>query len=534
MRIAPVDWLILGIGFAFFLGWAIYLNGKIRSVADFLLSGRKVRVWLGLSAGIAGEMGLFAIVSLCEQGFLHGFSFVAVNLLSISITLPLFGIFGFGIQRFRATKAMSVPQYLEMRYSRHLRIVAGGFNCLAGVIQLCAIPIASAHFIRVLMGAPEVADLAGMHIRSDWLILLLFLVCPLIFTFLGGYLALIVIDFFQAILIITVLTIVLFLAVDDVGLQNYWSRLETAHGAAGLNPFAADAAAYGWQWFLWLNVMTILLQFSYGPYLQKYASMDKPRTVSLSYLLGQLLGVNKALIVIALGVGALAAVGPTIPIDAATSGITASEWPRAATPYYLAHLVPPVLLGFLLLGLLFAEVAVTEQYMLSWATSIVNDCYTPFLKKPLDPRAHIRAVRSVILAMCVLFFLYGLVYRPTTTLWDYMWTLATVIGGTGIVVMLGMYWKRASTTAAWAALAVCWTLPLVDVIGRQVLSIVSPATVFPVEPRTTGLVTYALATALMVIVSLASRGPTKYWDLGAAVRAQNDADRQSRKKARLA
>src|SRR3954469_17665719 len=123
MHIAPIDWAILIVGFLFFLGWAIYLDRKCRSVADYLVSGRKVRMWLGMGAGIGGEIGLLTIASICEQGYSHGYSFVIINLMSMILTVPLFGVFGFGIERFRATKAMSVPQYIEMRYTKNLRIV---------------------------------------------------------------------------------------------------------------------------------------------------------------------------------------------------------------------------------------------------------------------------------------------------------------------------------------------------------------------------------------------------------------------------
>lgn len=519
MRIAGVDWVILAIGFCFFLAWAIYLNRKIRTDTDFLVSGRKVRLWLGMSAGIAGEIGLFAIASLCEQGYTHGFSFVAANLLSICITLPLFGIFGFGIQRFRATRAVSVPQYLEMRYSRPIRISTGLMNCVAGVLQLCIIPIASAHFVRTLIGVPEMMSLAGLPFRTDMLILTLFLICPLIFTFLGGYVTLIVIDYFQAILIMVVLTVILLMSVNHLSPQGYWTGLERSLGIDGLNPFSANPGAYGLKWFLWLNLMTILLQFSYGPYLQKYAAMDKPRTVSLSYLLGQLIGVNKALIVIGLGVAALVAFGKAPPAE--LGSISAAEWNKSATPLYLASIVPPALFGFLLLGLLFADVAVTEQYILSWSTSIVNDCIEPFRRQPLSSAGKIRAVRMTIFALCVVFFFYGFIYKPTTTLWDYMWTLSTIIGGSGIVVMLGMYWRRASNTGAWSALVVCWVVPLFDIVARQVREHLSPGSEYWVAPETIGFFTYVTAFALMVIVSLFSTGPTRYWNLGQTVKEMN-------------
>jgi SSS family solute:Na+ symporter len=520
MNIAAIDWTILAFGFLGFLGLAFYVNTKCRSVADYRVSGRKVRVWLGMGSGIAGELGLLAIVSLCEQGYGHGFSFVLIGLLSMFITVPLFGIFGFGIERFRASRAMSVPQYIEMRFSRRLRIFTGMSNCLAGVIQMCLFPIVGASFLRVLIHAPQQAQLGLLSVPTDWLIMAILLICPIIFTSLGGYATLIVTNFFQSILIMGVLCWLLFLLIGQMGLQHFWSGLEQAHGLAGLNPFAESGNSYGVTWFLWLNVMTILLQFSYGPYLQKYASMDKPKTVSRAFLIGTIFGSGRAFIILALGVAALVAVGGVVP---AGIGVTATAWQSMATPYYLADVVPPVLMGVLLLGLLFADVAVTDTYILSWSTSIVNDCIYPFRKKPFTPKGQIAAVRLTIAVLCVLFFLFGTVYKPTMSIWDFMWLAANIIGGTGIAVLLGMYWKRATTAGAYAAVLTCLILPVADLVARRIYVVWYPSGTFPLLPQTTGLYSYVLGAILMIFISLMSRKETKYWDLGKTVRDMNAA-----------
>ena len=62
-----------------------------------------------------------------------------------------------------------------------------------------------------------------------------------------------------------------------------------------------------------MMTMSILLQFSYGPYLQKYAAMDKPRTASRSYLLGTLFGNGRTFAIMGLGVVTLAALGAGQP-----------------------------------------------------------------------------------------------------------------------------------------------------------------------------------------------------------------------------
>jgi len=516
MNVTFTDWTILTVLFLVFLVMAICLNRLCRSVADYLVSGRKVRMWLGMGSGIAGEVGLVSIAGMCEQGYTRGYGFILIALLSMCVTVPLFGVLGFGIERFRASMAMSVPQYVEMRYSRGLRMLTGILNSAAGVLQMCLFPIVGAGFLRVLMQAPEFVQVAGVRLQTAWLIMAVLLSCNVIFTFLGGSITLVVTNFFHMIITMGVLYWTCFLVVGRIGLQQLWTGLEIHKGAGGVNPFAGDSTAYGLTWFCWLMAMTILLQFSYGPYLQKIASMDRPKTVSRAYLLGSLFGNGRTFVVMGLGVAALAALGPAVP-----AGVTATGdlWSRMATPYFLAQMVPPVLMGFLLAGLLFADTSTTDQYILSWATSIVNDCICPFRKDSFTPRQHIVVVKITIVVLCVLFFLFGLTYTPTLPIWEYLWLLANIIGGTGIAVLCGMYWKRAKTGGAYAAVLTCVILPVADLVARRVY--VARGLEFPLRPEVTGLYTYVIGFALLVVISLCTPGEGKYWDLGETVREMN-------------
>lgn len=516
MNLTPPDWCILGISFVAFLALAIYLNTLCRSVADYLVSGRKVRLWLGMGSGIAGEIGLVSIVGMCEQGYLKGFSFVFIGILSMAIMVPLFGIFGFGIQRFRATRAISASEYVEMRYSRGLRVLTGILNSTAGVLQMGIFPIVGANFIRVLIQAPETADLLGFQIPSTWIIMAILLSCTILFSLLGGYLALIISNFLHMIITMAAVFSILFHMIQTIGLQTLWSRLEAERGLSGLHPFSGQGESYGFTWFAWMMTMSILLQFSYGPYLQRYASMDKPRTVSLSFFLGSLFGNGRTFVIMAWGVGALAVLGP-----AAAAGYAGNVWPSMATPHYLAQTVPPILMGLLLAGLLWADVSTTDQYLLSWSTSIVNDCICPFLKRPPTPRAHIRMVRVTIVLLCILFFFFGLLYEPTIPLWDYLWLCANIIGGTGVVVLFGMYWSGAKTSGAYAAVLASVVLPLADLAARRIS--LAQGWEFPIKPEVTGLGTYIASVALLIIISILSPGRSKYWDLGKVVRELNTA-----------
>jgi SSS family solute:Na+ symporter len=516
MNVHAVDWLIVAAFFAVFLALAIYINSLCRGVSDYLVSARKVRMWLGIGAGIAGEIGLVSIAAMCEQAYLRGFSFTLIIILSTAITLPLFGVFGFGIERFRASKAISVPQYLEMRYSKSLRIFTGISNCFAGVLQMCVFPILGAMFLRVLMGAPESVHWGPIELRTTTLIVAALLGCNILFTYFGGFVTLTVTNFFMMILIMVAITWLLMYLIASIGLQQIWTSLETHRGVSAFYAFAEGS--YGFIWFAWLMLMTILLQFSYGPYLQKYASMDKPKTVSRSYLFGSIFGNGRTFLVFGIGVVALAAMGPTMP---AGVGADESTWSKIATPYYLARVIPPALMGVWLACLIFSDISQTDQYLMSWATSIVNDCILPFRASKPTPEAHISLVRKTIAALCALFFLIALVFRPTLPIWEFLWLLANIIAGTGIAVLFGMYWPRANTAGAFAAVLINIILPLADIAGRYVYVVKWPGAKYPFAPETTGFFSYALGMVLLILVSLATKDERKYWDLGKVAREMN-------------
>ncbi|MDC0937329.1 hypothetical protein OAS39_13670, partial [Pirellulales bacterium] len=329
---------------------------------------------------------------------------------------------------------------------------------------------------------------------------------------------LIVTNFFQAIIIVGALYWLLFYLIGMSSIQEIWSGLERSKGLAGIYPFTGEEGSYGVMFWLWMCAMSILLQFSYGPYLQKYASMDKPKTVSRSYLLGYLFGNGRTFVILALGVVALVTLGPSEPIGI---DVGEHEWPAIATPYYLSTVVPVGMMGVLLAGLLFADVSTTDQYILSWSTSIVNDCIIPLKKEPFTPRQHIMAVRITIVLLCILFLFVGVTYKPTMPLWEYLWLCVNIIGGTGIAVLFGMYWKRATTTGAYAAVITCTVLPLSDLIARRVILEISPDTRYPFTPQMTGFYSYLLAVTLLIVISLMSKNPTRYWDLGDTVREMN-------------
>ena len=72
LRLAPVDYLILALYFAFVLGIGWKLKRKVSTSGDFLTSGHSVPVWITSLAFIAANLGAQELIGMCASGAKYG------------------------------------------------------------------------------------------------------------------------------------------------------------------------------------------------------------------------------------------------------------------------------------------------------------------------------------------------------------------------------------------------------------------------------------------------------------------------------
>ena len=181
------DWLIFGSMLLGLLVITWWCRRHMRSVADFLIVGRKMRKYLGLSTGTAEGIGLVSIAFIAEQGFTNGFAYVWLALAAIVVEVPLIGILGIGIRRFRATCVQTIPQYHEMRFSRGVRICVGVSLAVGGVLNMAIFPIVSSQFLVAFMGLPTTLTIAGLQFQSAHLCMVPLIGIALVTALPGGW-----------------------------------------------------------------------------------------------------------------------------------------------------------------------------------------------------------------------------------------------------------------------------------------------------------------------------------------------------------
>ena len=72
MRLAPVDYAVLGLYFACVIGIGWRLRTRVRSSGDFLVSGRTFPVWITSLAFLAANLGAQELIGMSASAAKYG------------------------------------------------------------------------------------------------------------------------------------------------------------------------------------------------------------------------------------------------------------------------------------------------------------------------------------------------------------------------------------------------------------------------------------------------------------------------------
>ena len=198
------DWLILVLPVCFVMWMGFRSRRYVRGVPDFLSAGRLCGRYVISMGDVANSLSIIGLVTYIEIHYRTGFSvgFWSNVLMPLSIVL---GLTGFVIYRFRETRAMSVGQFFEMRYSRRFRIVAAGLRSLAEMVANMIMPAIAARFFIQMLDLPATYHVLGLELSTYVSLMVLFLALAVSLICFGGTLALVITDTIQGMILYPVL-----------------------------------------------------------------------------------------------------------------------------------------------------------------------------------------------------------------------------------------------------------------------------------------------------------------------------------------
>ena len=256
MNLSWIDWSIVAASIVFIrlVSWST--RSLMRGVADFLSANRLAGRYL---LTISGEMANFGVISLVAgwQAFTAaGFPTIWWGLMSAPLSV-VFALTGWVFYRLRETRALTVGQFLEMRYSRKFRILAGTLCWLSGIINFGIFPAVAARFLIYFCGLP--AEFAvpglGLHVATYPALMVIDLGMALFFVNAGGQVSVMVTECAQGILAAFAYLAIAVTVLLLVPWHREMAALGTAPpGASLLNPFHTGQVKDFNVWFYVISV----------------------------------------------------------------------------------------------------------------------------------------------------------------------------------------------------------------------------------------------------------------------------------------
>lgn len=529
-----IDWTIVT-GLILFLAIVVQTTRKYnRSVADFLAANRcGGRYIVGAADGMAG-MGAITIISTFENYYAAGLAPIYWGALVIPLMLFL-RMSGFIIYRFRSTRAFTMGQFFEMRYSRRFRIFAGFLAWLAGIVNFGVFPAVGAGFFVTFCGLPETFHFVGIELSSFSFILFILIVLVIYFTLTGGQISILVTDFWQAILSLFAFIVIIAFLFNKFPWETIEAGLIAVSepGKSKINPFDIGREENFNFVFYFIFWFTLIYKYEAWHGNQGYeAAAVSPHEQKMAQVSGYMRGFMIEVGLIIIPLCALALMNLPEHVDQATqvNQVLESQFPsdsqvnvqgkhRMSVPAALAYILPVGLVGAFAAAMVGFLISTHNTYMHAWGVIFVQDVVMPFRGKPFSPKRHMQMLRLSIVIVAIFAFLFSLYFQIQEFITFYfMLTGAIYLGGAGATIIGGLYWKRATTAGAWAAMIGGFIVAMPAVIMQQIwehwyfIQELTGSKTFPLSGHEMSFIAAMTAILLFIIVSLLTKKPDLDFD----------------------
>ena len=477
MNLDFLDWAIIFILLAVLVASALYARSYTTSVADFLSARRCAgRYLITVSMGATG-VGAMSIMAVFEMYYNGGFpARWWEQILGPVVTIVT--ISGWIVYRFRQTRALTMAQFFEMRYSKRFRLFAGMLSFISGVMGFAIAPAVAGRFFMYYCGLPESFQLLGVNIQLFPVLMLIFLGLSLFFTFVGGQITIMVADFIQGLFTNSVILIILFYVLYRFGWTTIMEGISYApEGESMVHPFKTTNVKDFNIWFFLIWAFAFIYTRMSWQGMQGYNTAAKnPHEARMAQVFGGLRsGIATAMFVIVPLCAYTIMKHPKFANDAlmVNEVLGTIENPQIqkqmTVPVAMSVFLPKGLLGAFAALLVTAFISTVNSHLHSWGSIFIQDIVLPFRKKKLSPKVHLRLLKLSALGVAIAVFLFSLLFRQTSYI--LMWiniTAAIYSGGAGAVIIGGLYWSKGTTSAAWTSLLVGCTIAVSGIIIKQI------------------------------------------------------------------
>ena len=416
--------LIIGIG--------VYASRfSSQGISEYFIGGRKMnRFVVALSAVVSGRSA-WLLLGVTGMAYGQGPSAVWAVLGYIIVEIFLFLYYGRRLRNFTEKRnCITIPDFFAER-----------FNDQDGKLRMTIVVIFLVFMVGYISSqfvAGGKAFASGFGIETDMGVLLTAGIV-LVYTIVGGFLAVSLTDMFQAIFMMLALVILPIIAIMNFGgLQELLSSLAVVD-MMYVDPFAVSVGAA-------IGFLGIGLGSPGNPHiLARYMSIDDPKQFKYVAVVGTTWNVLMAWGAVFVG---LAGRAYFPEVEMLPGADTENLFPM------LAQLqLHPILFGVVLASIFAAIMSTADSQLLVAASSVVRDVYEKIIKKGVEVSQAklVLYSRIVVFLIVILSLIFGF-YAEDLVFWLVLFAWAGLGASIGPTSILALYWKGTTRAGIFAGL----------------------------------------------------------------------------------
>lgn len=414
--------------------WVTAMSAEASDMSGWLLMGLPgVAYWMGLADAFWTAVGLAA-------GTYVNWLIVAKRLRRYSVKID----------------AITVPDYFSKRFheadgKKSLLIIASIFILVFFSVYAGSCFVACGKLFSTLFGLPYVP------------MMIIGAVFVIVYTFLGGFLAESASDFMQAIVMIVALTVILTLSTISAG--GIGSVLENAKSIPGFfelfgiaapvlgenglqlvengKPVFGEAGAYG--------IITVLSTLSWGlgyfgmpQVLLRFMAARKTSEITMSRRIATVWVIISLAAAVTIGIIGRA----LLPTEEA---LLSSSGAENVFIIICGKLLPPIVAGVIMSGILAATISSSDSYLLIAASAFSKNLYQGVFHKRATDKQVMRCSKIVLVAIA----LFGVIVAldENSVIFNVVSFAWAGFGATfGPLMLISLFWKKVTHSAAIAGM----------------------------------------------------------------------------------
>lgn len=451
LHLAAIDYLIIGLYFAFVVGIGWVLRKHLYTSSDYFESGRSLPAWICALGFIGANLGAQEVMGMAASGAKYGIATSHFYWIGAIPAMVFVGIFMMPF--YYGSKARSVPEYLKLRFDEKTRV----FNALTFATMTVFSSGISMFALAKLLNAILGWNFHACIIISSTIVL--------VYIYTGGLTSAIYNEVLQFFLIVLGFLPLVILGLQDIGgwdgltrqlgiysesqgMPGAWSSSWSHMGSPSANPM-------GVEWFGLIAGLGFVLSFGYWctdflvvQRAMAAKDMNAARRTPLIAAIPKMLFPALVILPGMLAIALFSKGGLALPVDA-----NGTPDYNMVVPAMLAKYFPNGLLGIGLTALMASFMSGMAGNVTAFNTVWTYDLYQGHLNPDASDARLVRVGRITTVVGLVISGGCAYVAASFNNIMDMLQLVFGFVNAPLFAIfLLGMFWRRATGHGAFYGL----------------------------------------------------------------------------------